>query len=175
MLCEICKKNIATIKIVRVTGIDKTEINVCNECANYILGKSVYSFSFTKNSISEILNNLLSAISDIEYDKEENETIYEKDYICDNCGTTYSEFIKNGKLGCANCYKIFNKKLHPILVRLHGHSQHTGKVPMVIREKINKLQKIKELKRKLNMAILKEEYEDAAKLRDKIIDEEKRI
>jgi len=174
MLCEICKKNIATIKIVRVTGIDKTEINVCNECANYILGKSVYSFAFTKNNISDILNNLLNSISEIEYEKEEHETLSKKDYICDNCGTAYSEFIKTGKLGCGQCYKFFSKKLYPILIRLHGNAQHTGKTPVAVKEKINQLQKIKKMKNQLNQAILKEEYEEAARLRDKIIVEEKR-
>jgi protein arginine kinase activator len=173
MLCQICKKNEATVTIVRVVGMNKTELHVCNECANYLLGNTVVSFSFSQNNISEILSSLLDAFA--KYDREENISISTAGEKCPNCGMTYGAFLQTGKLGCSQCYEVFRKQLNPLLGRLHGHSQHTGKVPIAIKEHFSQLQRIKEIKNELQQAVLKEEYEKAAMLRDEIIEEEERI
>lgn len=172
MLCQICKKNEATVTIVKVVGMNKTELHVCNECANYLLGNAISSFSFSQNSMSEILGSLLNAFA--QYGSEENAIPYETEKKCPNCGMTYSEFLKIGKLGCNQCYEAFRKQLKPLLGRLHGRTQHIGKAPVSIKDRFDRLQRIKEIKNELQKAVLKEEYERAAVLRDKIIEEEKR-
>jgi protein arginine kinase activator len=173
MLCEMCKKNEATVTIVRVVGMSKTEVNVCNECANYLLGNTVSSFSFSQKNINEILINLLNAFS--RYSEEENYNISELEIKCPNCGQTYTEFIESGKFGCSKCYELFRKQVKPLLNRLHGSSQHTGKIPNAIRIRLDGIQNIEKIKDELQRAVSKEEYEKAAKLRDLIIEEEKRV
>ncbi len=173
MLCQICIKNKATVTIVKVVGMNKTELNVCNECANYLLGSTVSSFSFTQNNINEILDNLLNAFA--EYGRGEIFSSCETEIKCSNCGLKYDEFVQTGKLGCGQCYEVFRKHLTPLLERLHGYSQHIGKVPMAIKLHFDRLRRIKEFKNKLQQAVSKEEYEKAAELRDQIIEEERRV
>lgn len=173
MLCQICKKNEATVTIVRVVGMNKTDLNVCNQCANFLLGNTISSFSFSQNNINEILINLLNAF--VKYGREENYTSCETEKKCSNCGHSYAEFVRTGKLGCSQCYEAFRKQLKPLLNRLHSHCQHIGKVPNSIRVHMDQLNKIKEIKNELQQAVSKEEYEKAAKLRDQIIEEERKV
>lgn len=173
MLCQMCKKNEANIKIVKVVGMSKTELNVCSECANYLLGNTVSSISFSQNNINEILGNLLNAF--YKYSEENNYNLPEIVLKCANCGLMYSEFVKTGKLGCSKCYETFTKQIKPLLNRLHGSSEHVGKIPNKVKTHINQLQKIKKIKEELQKAVSKEEYEKAARLRDQIIKEEKRV
>jgi len=154
-------------------GMSKTEINVCNECANYLLGNTVSSFSFSQKNLNELLINLLNAFS--RYRGEESYNISEVEIKCPNCGQKYTEFIESGKIGCSKCYEIFNKQIKPLLNRLHGYSQHKGKIPNAVKRRLEGVQKIAIIKDELQKAVSKEEYEKAARLRDLIIEEEKRV
>ncbi len=71
-------------------------------------------------------------------------------------------------MGCSECYRTFNKKLLPLLRRLHGSVQHTGKAPLQKVGVGKKGKEIMELRRELQKVIEKEEYEKAAVIRDKI-------
>ncbi|MBP8718246.1 MAG: UvrB/UvrC motif-containing protein [Candidatus Atribacteria bacterium] len=173
MLCQICKKNEATIIIVKVVGKNKTEFNVCSECANYLLADTVSSISFSQYNINNILDSLLSTFE--KYANQEMADTYQNELHCSNCGMSYNEFIQTGKVGCSQCYEYFRNNLKPLLGKLHGYSQHTGKFPLSVKERFTRLKKIKEIKNELQQAVLKEEYEKAATLRDMIIEEEKRL
>jgi protein arginine kinase activator len=171
MICQICKKNEATVTIVKLIGLYKTELHVCKECAQCLLGETISSFSFSQYNMNEILDNLLDTFG--KYEKAENLVKLSNEMNCPDCHMTYNEFIQSGKLGCSQCYEYFRKQLKPILGRLHGHLQHIGKVPLDIKERFHKLKRIKKFKNELQQAVLREEYEKAAKLRDLIIEEEK--
>jgi len=95
---------------------------------------------------------------------------------CGHCGLTYEDFRKIGRLGCSECYASFVKYLAPLLKRIHGASAHTGKFPpgqipegpRPQKTKMTRDANIDELKAGLQQAIVTEEFEDAARLRDKI-------
>lgn len=112
---------------------------------------------------------------------------------CPNCGMVYEDFKKIGRLGCAECYLTFRSNLAPLLKRIHGATQHTGKKapaaysaassspaaslsPKVTKTKLEtkRAVDIATLKAKLKQAIVNEAYEDAALLRDQIRQAEKR-
>ena len=94
---------------------------------------------------------------------------------CSRCGLSYSDFRKTFQLGCSQCYKTFKEQLEPMLRRIHGSIIHKGKVPSKapVKAEVPK-DEIKELKTKLAEAIKREEYEEAARLRDEIRTLEKR-
>lgn len=175
MLCQLCKKNKATVRIVKIVGENKTELNVCSECANSILGDSISYLSFNQYSIKSVLDNLLNASFEYVDKKNVSNLSSGPDLTCPNCGQTYQEFIETGKLGCSQCYEYFRKKLAPLIGKLQGHSQHIGIVPISFQERYDRLLVIKKIKDELELAIIEEEYEKAALLRDKIMEEEKRI
>ena len=173
MLCQICKKKDATVIISKVVGLNKTELYLCNDCANSLLGDNISSFSFSQYNINEILENLLSSFTNVNKGKGVERLNREKN--CPVCGMAYEEFVQSGRLGCSQCYEYFREQLNPILYRLHGHSKHIGKIPPAIKVRYNRLEKIKKIKNEMQKLITKEEYEKAAKLRDMIIEEEKRL
>jgi protein arginine kinase activator len=93
---------------------------------------------------------------------------------CPNCGLTYQNFRKIGRLGCSECYEAFKKELSPLLKRIHGADRHIGKVSLKGGKTIKDTRTLRDLKVQLEKAIQTEEFEEAAKLRDKIKDFEKK-
>jgi len=101
------------------------------------------------------------------YDKDESTVL-----VCENCGTTLDEFAKTGKLGCANCYKVFSTSIMPVLKGIHMNVVHTGKHPgervrVDVAKETAKNKKVT-LQRELKSAISTENFEEAAKIRDEI-------
>ena len=60
------------------------------------------------------------------------------------------------------------KGLLPLIERMHGSSQHVGKVPANAGAEIVKKNELIQLRKELNEAVERENYEKAAELRDKI-------
>jgi len=113
------------------------------------------------------LSELLAGLTDMGSAVEPETAIAIK---CPNCGMTYQNFRKLGRLGCSVCYEAFKKELAPLLKRIHGSDRHVGKVPLKGGKTIKDTRTLQDLKLQLEKAIQTEEFEDAAKLRDKIRD-----
>ena len=165
MLCQICKKKEATITLTKIVGGQKTEIQLCEDCTSFFSDKFSI-FPLPQFDINDLLVGLLNAI-DL-YHKEEG-AIPVKGIKCTNCNLTYDEFKQSGKLGCSVCYHDFREQLTPLLRRLHGNSEHVGKIPRQSKGKLNKITKTKQLKKELQELVFKEEYEKAARIRDEIL------
>lgn len=152
MLCEKCHKNNATIKIVKNINGNITEQYLCQSCAN---SQELGFHDFTKDNPFNSLFNIFSpAIT--------------SDYLCPECNTSYKEFKQTGKLGCGECFIKFENYLDEVFKNFHGSTTHTGKIPKRCGEHL-KIKKQKEnLKALLNKAILDENYEEAARIRDEI-------
>ena len=90
---------------------------------------------------------------------------------CPKCGTSFDEIVRDGRVGCADCYRTFYDKLLPSIQRIHGKIKHSGKVtnaaPVEPREETTE-EKIEKLKAAMNEAVAKQEFENAAKIRDEI-------
>jgi protein arginine kinase activator len=120
------------------------------------------------------LSDLLAGMADFEKPSPQKEAVAAK---CPNCGLTYTDFRKIGRLGCGECYRAFNRYLIPLLKRIHGATQHIGKAPMKAGKPLKKKEKapdIATLKEKLQQAIATEAFEEAARLRDQIRELERR-
>ena len=76
-------------------------------------------------------------------------------------------------MGCGECYSSFRKYLSPLLKKIHGSTQHLGKSPYKVEAKPKKKVDLAELRQRLQSAIENEEFEEAARLRDKIRELEK--
>ncbi len=164
MLCEICKKNDATVHITKITNGMKQEFNICEKCA-----KEKGEFSFTSQmelSSPFTFQNILSGIMD--YISSGNQSQYNFDFSCKNCGINFEEFKKKGLVGCSDCYKNFTTALIPIIKRVQGNLEHTGKIPGKAGKNIINKRKLLKLKEDLQEAIAIEEYERAAEIRDLI-------
>lgn len=156
MLCDICNKNPATVHLTEIIDEQMNELHLCEECARKKSAQMEQHFG---------LSDLLAGLAEFEKPSEEKETIASK---CLNCGLTYKDFKKIGRLGCGECYVAFRKFLAPLLKRIHGSSFHSGKCPVAVTKTTKKRTDLQELRCRLQKAIEMEAYEEAAKIRDQI-------
>ncbi len=163
MLCDNCKRNEANIKFTEIINNKAIEMNLCEECAR---AKGMH-LPFEQGHFS--LADLLSGLSSL----GELPLTRQKGHACLQCGSTYEDFKNTGHLGCGRCYETFQKELTPLLKRLHGYAHHVGKVSPETSEKRRKEETIEKLRKELEEAVKKEEYERAAVIRDQIKEIEK--
>jgi protein arginine kinase activator len=88
---------------------------------------------------------------------------------------SYKEFSQHGLFGCSECYEAFGSRLDPLVKRIHGSNEHNGKVPKRMGGDLRLQRNIKELRKQMEAAVDKENFEKAAELRDKIHDLETRL
>jgi len=157
MLCDVCGKNPATVHLTEIVDDQMNELHLCEECAREKSAQMEQKFG---------LSDLLAGMVDFEKVSADKEA---ESSQCPVCKLSYADFKKIGRLGCANCYVAFRNFLGPLLKRIHGSSQHLGKVPVKTTAKVSrKRSNLQELRQKLQKAIESEAFEDAARLRDQI-------
>ncbi len=83
---------------------------------------------------------------------------------CPDCGLKFMEFRARGRLGCPLDYRVFARGLLPLLGRAHGATRHVGKVARRRGDAGERLR----LRARLRDAIAREDYEQAARLRDQL-------
>lgn len=162
MLCDICGKKEATVHLTEIVNDKMTKLHLCEDCAREKGSEMEEHFG---------LSDLLAGLSDI------GTTVgpeVVEDIRCPNCGFTYQDFRKMGRLGCSECYEAFKKQLAPLLKRIHGSDRHVGKVPLTVGKTVKDTKNLQELKMRMEKSIQAEEFEEAARLRDQIRDLEKK-
>ena len=88
---------------------------------------------------------------------------------CRNCGMTFAEFRRHSVLGCPECYVAFDSQLSPLIERSQGNAtHHVGKTPQRAGGSIDQQRLIQQIVRELDEAVAAEQYERAAKLRDRL-------
>ena len=88
---------------------------------------------------------------------------------CESCGLTFAQFRKDSLLGCPDCYKAFEQPLSTLLERAHeGGTHHIGKVPRRAGTGEQRQAMLMRMRKQLNAAVVGEDYELAARLRDDI-------
>ncbi len=170
MICDRCKMRDAKVLYTEIINGVKTEQHLCEECAadytSFQMEKPILDSDITLNSL---LSTLLGAYQ-TNTAKKQGEG--KPDLICEKCKTTYDEFLQRGRFGCSQCYRSFHKELGKTLRGIQGAEAHTGKRPkgyVSSTDKIlNDLSEEERLSIELQQAIEKEEYEEAARLRDLI-------
>ena len=188
MLCQICNKNPATIHIQEVVNGKKQSLHLCLPCA----GKRSFDHAALDGmDLAELMNSLEQSISEMGLipfkdlgKNAENDAEKLPDLQCPSCRWTLAQFSKTGKLGCAACYDAFSEVLVNKLLEIHRSAIHTGKLPEIdlagnyltpaerspanTENKHDLIAELAELERDMKQSILREEYELAAQIRDRI-------
>lgn len=168
--CDECKKRPATVHITQVYNGKKVEMHLCEECA---AEKGTHVFKFDGGfSLPKLLGSFFGGGAPL----VENVPLGRprKALSCPVCGMSFDEIGQIGRLGCSECYTAFEKEIEPILRRVHGNNQHLGKIPHRRGSRVRVEKLLEDLKSQLQAAVMREEYEKAAELRDKIKELEKR-
>lgn len=154
MMCDKCGKNPATTHVKTVVNGVVHQSNLCAYCA----AKEGYH-NFGQLSLTNLLTSMLS-------DSMAGERTAGR--RCECCGSSFSDIVESGRVGCSACYTAFRKELMPSLNRLHGKALHIGAAPKAEKKEPTQEERLATLRKKLNAAIEAEAFEEAAALRDEI-------
>lgn len=113
MLCEICRKQKASVARVVDRGYGEQKVAVCLTCAQNIDNQRAV------NKYSEFFWG--------GGDKSEPEIKIER---CPTCGYSLSDIKRTSYVGCKDCYKLFKKEIGVFVNSIHGKNVHVGKVPL---------------------------------------------
>ena len=172
MKCDVCHENEATIHIQEILNGKKKNLNICATCASE---KNLADSAIEGFNLSEILYNISSQMIGDSPSLEDHSTdhIHEShpSVVCDKCGWDTSKFRETGRLGCAECYSVFEPLLRMAIKNMHKGNIHIGKHPKSFESSNAELaMTLMSLQKELEQHVVKEEYEEAAKIRDKIND-----
>jgi protein arginine kinase activator len=161
MLCQNCGKNEATTHIKQIVNGEMSESHLCGDCAEHLGYNDMFSgLGFNYSGIfGGLLGDVLPSLSVGNVKR------------CEKCGCSFDDIVREGKVGCAECYKTFYDRLLPSIHRIHGKIQHNGKISQPPAETApvrTAVSRIEKLRQKMNEAVSAQEFEQAAKLRDEI-------
>ena len=158
MLCDECQKREAVFhsKVIK-NGVVKTR-HLCAQCSK----KYREEDSFLKNF--DGIDDLFSSFAGLMLGDSAPSRA-----VCMKCGTTADEFLKTGYVGCGECDKAFENIMTPAIRRIHHDVRHVGKIPGG-KSEAALAGKIENLRRLQQKAIDSENYEEASRLRDEIIE-----
>lgn len=161
MICQECQQETATVHITKIINGRKTELHLCRRCAQ---AHDELDFSFEPQfSLHNLLGSLLG-----ESMRGSREALGKAKVQCPSCDLTFAQFSQIGRLGCSDCFTSFDEQLAPLLRRIHGSSRHTGKVPHRSQGAVRFARELERLREEMRLAVQKEKFEEAARLRDEI-------
>lgn len=156
MKCQFCDKP-AAVHLTDIIKKQKREMHLCEECARE---RDLIPEPEQELNVPALLKFLLGKVSESAIAEPAHD-------ICPQCGMKYAQFTAQGRLGCPGDYEAFHDELESLLLRIHQHTRHVGKVPMRLRARIQQAQR-EEMLQQLQNAVRDERYEDAALLRDQL-------
>ncbi len=168
MKCDKCSENDATIHFTQVHDGKVVSYNLCQDCAGRMGVKGSKSGGGQQSMCApEAKQEVLSELAGEQAAGAG---------LCEFCHSTLDDIKNSGRLGCGQCYFTFQEQVDELLQRIQGSSFHVGKRSSQPEgEMYNHQVLVRELKKKLNKAVRKENYEKAAELRDEIQNLEKRM
>ncbi|MEM7014823.1 MAG: UvrB/UvrC motif-containing protein [Verrucomicrobiota bacterium] len=170
MECDVCKKDNASVFLTQVVEGKVQKVNLCEECA-----KSKGVTDPTGFNLADLLKGM---------GKESVQEKSSRGATCTNCGFSHGDFKKTGRMGCSDCYDVFEDELEGLLKAMHKGLQHAGKRPggftpdfaeefdfdeiQADSEEPDPRNRIAALQEQLATSIEDENYEEAARIRDEL-------
>ena len=159
MLCQDCGKKEAVVHLTQVVNDEKVVLNLCRDCAEKRGFRN--PLEGVPFPLAEFLASMLKQAQIPKPGKQ-------SDLVCSACGMSFYDFTQSGRLGCGNCYLIFRSQMDDLLRKIHGSNQHRGKLPQATGDVMKPLREERNLHEELKKAIRDEDFEKAARIRDKL-------
>jgi len=145
MDCQKCARKPATVFLTTVVAGGLKKIDLCEDCARSSGAIHPGGFLAADMIFQEAMQAVLPAATS-----------------CPACGYTLETLQKTGRLGCGVCYDKFSTPLQAALLESQKDMVHRGKRPA--RKKATR----EELEKEMQYHVARENYEEAARLRDRI-------
>lgn len=150
--CDGCGGPGAHVCVRRTHGTDHREMWLCDTCSRELgVEQDVPAFGPT---VTELLGSLVKDDSAV---------------LCPGCGTRFREIRQSGRAGCAQCYRTFAAGIGRLLAQLGGVEPHVGRYPQRLASCKRIFVDRSVLKRELDAAVDREDYEEAAEIRDRML------
>jgi protein arginine kinase activator len=158
MVCDNCGSTDAVVHLTQIVNNQMSTHRLCEKCA------AEKGLETAPEPVGFPLTDFLAQMgSDPGSGTEATES------ACPFCGLTFDDFRETGRLGCPQCYETYAPQLQRLLRRVHGGTQHVGKIYLPPDPTASDLERrLQGLRRKLNRAVEAEDFERAAELRDEI-------
>ena len=160
MKCQYCEKP-ATFHITELTEPSGPQVmHLCEEHARGFLQKEA------SNPTASIAGALAKQLN-LGQTKAELEELDQKE--CPVCGISFFEFRNTGRLGCPFDYTHFASDLMPLLSNIHDSVEQTGKRPKRAAASVDSQVQMIQLRREMEEAVDREDYERASEIRDELL------
>jgi len=176
MKCQRCQQNEANIHLSQTRQGKTIDYHLCDSCAAELgiaqptsgyFGSfgNIFGSGFPGGPVSGSVFHTTGGIPAFG-EKHPFQT------ICPQCGQTFEDFRHTGLFGCSRCYDAFAGQLDAVFRRVQGSTHHIHESKNADKQPDDNKQltmnRLKALKQSLKAAVQKENYENAAKLRDEI-------
>lgn len=164
MQCQECGSDSATVHIKRREGAEEISIHLCRSCAQKMGWHD--PLEDVKFPLAHFISSMMQDLATGAAQKQSDEP----EVRCNECGLSFQEFSRTGRLGCGHCYEAFRTSMEELLRRIHGNTKHRGRRPESAPKPRVSAQSttLRQLKADLDRAIADEDFERAARLRDEI-------
>ena len=116
MHCEECKKNKAVIHFTQIVNDETDTKHLCQKCA---AKKGLQASPPASLPLTDFLSGMGGQIF-------ATAAVESASGACPHCGSTFQDFRRSGKLGCAQCYVTFEREMRLLLRKIHGSHHHVG-------------------------------------------------
>ena len=158
-VCDNCGSSDAVVHLTQIVNNEMTTCDLCEKCA------AAKGLETTPEPVNFPLTDFLAQMGE----EGPGVDVRGASEACPFCGLTFGDFRETGRLGCPQCYETFSGHLEGLLRRIHGGTQHVGKVYLPPDPSASEMEKrLETLRRRLNRAVDAEDFERAAELRDQI-------
>ena len=166
MECQRCGLRKGQIQVTRLVEGELQEVLLCDEC----LRAETRLEQVSPLAANHMLTAILDAVSQSPLQVNLIRTT-----SCNQCGMTFGLYREIGKMGCSKCYQTFSERLEPVLNNWHGHSNHVGKKRKRAPQNLAQKMALQKLHKTLKEAVQAEAFEEAAAIRDQIMEMEAQV
>lgn len=152
MKCQFCNQNLATVHLTDIINKQKRELHLCESCARE--QQLLPAGPSPQLNLQALVQLIMGQPTPTDPGA----------LTCPTCGLKYAAFRADGRLGCPDDYDAFRVAIEPLLERIHRGTRHEGKAPRAAAKRAE----LTELRGLLEAAVAVENYEDAARIRDRI-------
>ena len=163
MTCQQCETREAVVLLKKVEAGEVRELHLCEKCAAE-RGVSAPGEESAKTPLGAFLAAMGS-------DPTSDSPLSAGAALaeCPGCGATLQDFRRTGRLGCAECWATFEGPLRGLVRRVHGATRHVGELYAAPgAEPMDPDDLVRRLRERLAAAVLEENFEVAAELRDRL-------
>lgn len=159
MSCDICHERDAVVHLTQIVDGAVTTLHLCERCA---AEKGVEPPAVGKTPLGGFLAAMGPELERAHADPDTPDA-------CPRCGATMQTFRETGRLGCVECWTVFEAQLRELVRRLHGSTFHVGE-RYAAAGTADATPEVEEtrLREQLRAAIEAEHFELAAELRDRL-------